>query len=67
MFEISKKHASTFGLVVFAILWAFGGYYFLTTMPEPTVIRYNCELSEISPDFPKEVKEKCRELKSGRV
>jgi len=27
-------------------------------------IRYNCDLAEISPDFPKEVKQKCRELKN---
>ena len=25
---------------------------------------YNCELAEISPDFPKEVKQKCRELRN---
>jgi hypothetical protein len=27
-------------------------------------IRYNCDLAEISPDFPKEVKQKCRELRN---
>lgn len=25
---------------------------------------YNCDLAEISPDFPKEVKQKCRELRN---
>lgn len=25
---------------------------------------YNCELAEFHPDFPKEVKQKCRELKN---
>ena len=29
-----------------------------------TQVRYNCELAEISPDFPKEVKQKCRELRN---
>lgn len=29
-----------------------------------TQVKYNCELAEISPDFPKEVKQKCRELKN---
>lgn len=26
-------------------------------------VRYNCDLAEISPDFPIEVKQKCRELR----
>lgn len=26
-------------------------------------VRYNCDLAEISPDFPVEVKQKCRELR----
>lgn len=29
-------------------------------------VRYNCELAEISPDFPLEVKEKCRELRKQK-
>jgi hypothetical protein len=28
---------------------------------------YNCELAEISPDFPIDVKNECRRLKSGRT
>jgi len=35
--------------------------YFL---PKKSKVRYNCELAEISPDFPAEVKQKCRELKA---
>ena len=32
-------------------------------------VRYDCSLSEISPDFPVEVKEQCRKLKAkyGRI
>lgn len=26
------------------------------------VVRYNCDLAEISPDFPLEIKKQCREL-----
>lgn len=37
------------------IILAFGG-------EEKT---YNCELAEISPDYPAEVKEECRELKKA--
>ena len=27
----------------------------------------NCQLAEISPDYPKEVREKCRLIRSGRL
>lgn len=27
-------------------------------------VRYNCELAEISPDFPVEVRKQCRELRA---
>ena len=30
-------------------------------------IAYNCELAEFHPDFPKEVKQKCRELKNENL
>lgn len=26
------------------------------------VVRYNCDIAEMHPDYPKEVKQKCREL-----
>lgn len=28
------------------------------------IVRYNCDLAEFHPDYPKEVKQKCRELKN---
>jgi hypothetical protein len=31
------------------------------------VVVYDCRLAEISPDFPIEVKDKCRKLRSGRL
>ena len=34
---------------------------------EKTVVMYNCDIAEISPDFPIEVKEQCRKLRSGRI
>lgn len=44
--------------VVFVIMMStlFGEMY----KQENRTIRYDCSLSEISPDFPAEVKEKCR-------
>jgi hypothetical protein len=31
------------------------------------VIRYDCSISEISPDYPIEVKEKCRKLRAEKL
>jgi hypothetical protein len=41
----------------------------LTAMPKHGVVVYNCSIAEISPDYPIEVKEKCRKLsvQSGRI
>jgi hypothetical protein len=38
-------------------------------MPKHNVVAYDCRLSEISPDFPIEVKEQCRKLRAqnGRI
>jgi len=36
-------------------------------MPTHGVVRYDCRMAEISPDFPVQVKEKCRKLNSGRI
>lgn len=36
-------------------------------IPKHGVIVYNCSLAEISPDYPIEVKNKCREAASGRI
>lgn len=33
-------------------------------LPRKSEVRYNCELAEISPDFPVEVRKQCRELKA---
>lgn len=67
MFNLLKQHANAIALTLFASAWFAGGMYFLFSAEKPTVIRYNCELAEISPDFPPQVKEQCRELKRGRV
>ena len=41
----------------------------LSLIPKHPKVVYDCRLSEISPDFPLEVKEQCRKLrvKSGRI
>lgn len=37
---------------------------FLSLPRKGDIIRYDCSLAEISPDFPIEVREQCRKLKS---
>lgn len=39
--------------------------YLALTHPHITV-KYDCSISEISPDYPVAVKEKCRELRAGK-
>jgi len=37
---------------------------FLSLPKKSDVIRYDCSISEISPDYPIEVKEQCRKLRA---
>jgi len=46
---------------LFVIMMA--GMVFIGLQQDRNVVRYNCSLSEISPDFPLAVKEECRKLK----
>jgi hypothetical protein len=39
----------------------------LTAMPRHGVIRYDCSIAEISPDFPPDVRNECRKKNSGRI
>lgn len=49
-------------IAVICGLTGFGLSHFL--LPKKSEVRYNCELAEISPDFPADVKQRCRELKA---
>jgi hypothetical protein len=47
-------------IIVFALAFMF--------MPKKgDMIRYDCSISEISPDYPIEVKEKCRKLRAEKL
>ena len=45
---------------------AFGIVFFIAPK-RGDVIVYNCSISEISPDFPIEVKEQCRKLRAENI
>lgn len=47
-------------IIVFALAFMF--------MPKKgDVVRYDCSIAEISPDYPLEVKEKCRKLRAEKL
>jgi hypothetical protein len=49
------------------IMLIFGTAGFCLTyfgLPKKSEVRYNCDIAEISPDFPIEVKQQCRELRA---
>lgn len=50
---------TTFGLALIML-----GLLLIVSSPQtPKEVQYNCELSEISPDYPIKVKALCRELR----
>ncbi len=45
-------------VIILAITVVYANY----EVDNKRVIRYNCDIAEFHPDYPKEVKQKCREL-----
>lgn len=54
---------STLRLITVGI-FLIGVLVFLFTTPKPKAVVYDCSLAEISPDYPLEVKEQCRQLRA---
>jgi hypothetical protein len=58
----------TIGLAVFVVaVFVAIPIVFLSLPKKGDVIRYDCSISEISPDFPVEVKEQCRKLRAENI
>jgi len=49
-------------LSITAIMYIIIAYY-----PRHGVVRYDCSISEISPDFPEDIKQECRKLKARKI
>lgn len=49
---------------IFVATVIIGSFAFLIITPAPKGKVYDCSLSEISPDYPLEVKEECRKLRT---
>ena len=52
-------------LIAVAVLIAFT--LLLVFNDDPREVRYDCSISEFHPDYPKEVKEQCRKLRSSKA
>lgn len=50
-----------FGFVAITVL-SLASMYLIATDSIDHVVRYDCRISEISPDYPAEVKEACRRI-----
>jgi hypothetical protein len=59
---------SKFLIILIPIAFVVGLWsLFFFVMPRGGVVVYDCSIAEISPDYPIEVKKKCREARSGRI
>lgn len=63
---MSKTTRIVLGLVLFSLqAWLF---YSVWKAMQPTTGRtYDCSMAEFHPDYPAEVKRKCREIRSGVI
>jgi hypothetical protein len=52
--------------IIVAVFLCFGFFLTYSTLPRHGEVVYNCSIAEISPDYPPEVKEKCRKLNIER-
>ena len=66
MSSIIKRETIEMWVVAVAFLIAVP-IIFLSLPKKGDVIRYDCSISEISPDFPLEVKEQCRKLRAENI
>jgi hypothetical protein len=66
MQNFTKRETVEIAIVAIAFLIAVP-IIFLSLPKKGDVIVYNCSISEISPDFPLEVKEQCRKLRAENI
>lgn len=67
MQDIDKRESISFFIVfVLSIIGLGFALWWNYTHPR-MIIKYDCSISEISPDYPIEVKEGCRKLRANRT
>lgn len=50
--------------IAFAVIVVIGSILFIVLTPSPKGKVYDCSLSEISPDYPVEVRNECRKIRA---
>ena len=63
--HLFKKYLTIFLTVSGLAFWSIAVYGYLSS-DETDIKVYNCELAEISPDYPIEVRNECRKLRNGK-
>lgn len=65
---MSENKLIIIAIIIFTIAQVIFAYWVKNSFKDMTV-RYDCSISEISPDFPPQVREECRKLrvKHGRI
>lgn len=66
MFKFLKEWYQTIFVGIIFIIYFVIGFTYLWNMDHNTV-KYDCRLSEISPDFPPEVREACRKMRAKNI
>jgi hypothetical protein len=51
-------------IVIVLVCGLIGFLFSYYALPRKSEVVYNCDLAEISPDFPKEVKQQCRKIRN---
>ena len=63
----NKREDLNFILVIIAGTCAMALVLYMIFKFPPKSVRYDCSISEISPDFPIEVREQCRKLRAQNI
>jgi hypothetical protein len=66
MQDTTKRETIVTAIIVIAFFVAIP-IVFLSLPRKGDVVRYDCSISEISPDYPIEVKEQCRRLRADNL
>ena len=59
------KYADVLAMLAFAL--SVVAFVYVYKDFKDSRVAYDCSLAEISPDFPIQVKEECRKMRSGRI
>lgn len=62
---MSENKLAILAVIIFMVC-QFGFFWITTDSLNHRTIKYDCSIAEISPDFPPQVREQCRQLRAQR-